>query len=582
MLFLLATLAFANPYATYIKGAAMTASDEYALGLAYSSSRAWLVGKYENPEQQLRVERITRDLIAASDRPDMIINVTLLDTPDVNASAYPGGFLLVNRGTLELLDDPQLAFVLGHELSHAILRHGANALNLATAAKTVTQLQSSRAAGDRAAVTQQANDLRTMSATFSRQQEYEADLYGMLYAVRAGWKAESSVAAMNSLKVSFGGDMPAYLAVNAEHPTFTDRIKEMNLGIATIHETLGRFDQGVAFFRAGRTDRAATAFQQFLTLFPNSSAAWANLGACWMREVPSALPYEDILPLHASSGQRVRGDRTVARERAVDALQKALALDPYDPVALGLFGVLALRDGDPASGYELLEEALELAPDSVPLMVDLGVAAAALEKHDEALKHWEAAHALAPTQAEPLVNIARLQESRKKKKQAIAAWNVVAALPGRAQEAAKHLEALGDKKAVAAAAAVAATANKPEALLIGTAQLAVRAPVDDFVKAFGPAVIDEQYDDLRYLAWPGIELVAQNDRVMNCLVQQSGAKTASGIAIGSELAAVTAVWGPPTDSVVVGAYNSQEWSGRGVAVGLIGGRVAELQIFVPE
>jgi predicted Zn-dependent protease len=581
MLLLLTTIASAaDPYGGYLTGFALNASDEYAMGKAYSETDAWLTGVWENPTQQLRVERICRELVAASDRPDLVVNVTLLDTSEVNASAYPGGFLLVNRGILELLDDPQLAFVIGHELSHAILRHGVNAMNLAAAAKTVTSLQASRAAGDRTTAAQQARDLRLLSAGYSRQQELEADMYGMLYAVRAGWDAQASIDSMATLKKAFPDDFPPEFAAFADHPTFTDRIAKLQAGRDNILATLHQFDEGVAFFHAGRTAPAVRSFQQFLTLFPHCGNAWANLGAAWMQQVPGTLPWKDVLPLHASSGQRVRSDATVARERAVDAIQHALAIDPYDPVAIGLFGVLALRDGQPDHAYELLARAHTLAPDSAAILVDLGNAAAALGKEDEALKHWDEAHALAADLAEPLVNVALMQEQRKKKKPAIAAWTAVAALPGWQAEAESHLATLGEKRAKAAAAA----APTLEQLTVGKTKVGVRTPVDDVVAALGPPVYQEAPDEdgYSYLVWDTLSVVAQNGRVLGCLLAgDSDLKTTGGVGIGSPATALQP-WGVPTTSFTLGAVDSRDWVPRGVAVSLLNDEVAEIELYLPE
>jgi Zn-dependent protease with chaperone function len=55
----------------------------------------------------------------------------------INAFALPGGFVFVNRGTIEAADnEAQLAAVMSHELSHVALRHGTNQATKALAAQT--------------------------------------------------------------------------------------------------------------------------------------------------------------------------------------------------------------------------------------------------------------------------------------------------------------------------------------------------------------------------------------------------------------------------------------------------------------
>ncbi|MEZ5403950.1 MAG: M48 family metalloprotease [Bryobacteraceae bacterium] len=68
------------------------------------------------------------------------VKVTLLDSPEVNAFALPGGFLFINRGLLEAVEsDSQLAGVIAHEISHAAARHGHRLMRRATIASIFYQ-----------------------------------------------------------------------------------------------------------------------------------------------------------------------------------------------------------------------------------------------------------------------------------------------------------------------------------------------------------------------------------------------------------------------------------------------------------
>lgn len=68
------------------------------------------------------------------------LQVTVLNSKEINAFALPGGFVFIERGILESVDDEsQLAGVIAHEISHAVARHGRKLMTKATIASIVYQ-----------------------------------------------------------------------------------------------------------------------------------------------------------------------------------------------------------------------------------------------------------------------------------------------------------------------------------------------------------------------------------------------------------------------------------------------------------
>jgi len=79
---------------------------------------------YDDPKLQEYVSRIGQRLVKHSDEPDMTFTFTVIDSPAVNASAYPGGYIYIYRGLLAYLEnEAELAGVLGHEIAHVTARH---------------------------------------------------------------------------------------------------------------------------------------------------------------------------------------------------------------------------------------------------------------------------------------------------------------------------------------------------------------------------------------------------------------------------------------------------------------------------
>jgi predicted Zn-dependent protease len=70
------------------------------------------------------VNRVTQNVVINSDI-KVPVTVKVIDSPEVNAFALPGGFLYVNRGLLEAADnEAELAGVIAHEAAHIAARHG--------------------------------------------------------------------------------------------------------------------------------------------------------------------------------------------------------------------------------------------------------------------------------------------------------------------------------------------------------------------------------------------------------------------------------------------------------------------------
>ncbi|HXF18735.1 MAG TPA: M48 family metalloprotease, partial [Burkholderiales bacterium] len=82
-------------------------------------------GEYKDPELQAYVNEVGQRLAKASHRPELDWHFTVLDTPDVNAFALPGGYVYVTRGIMAYMhSEADLAGVIGHEIGHVTARHG--------------------------------------------------------------------------------------------------------------------------------------------------------------------------------------------------------------------------------------------------------------------------------------------------------------------------------------------------------------------------------------------------------------------------------------------------------------------------
>lgn len=187
-------------------------------------------GEYSDPKLERMVAKVVGSLTVAAGYPDQTYQITILNSPNVNAFALPGGFLYVTRGLLALANDSaELAAVIAHEMGHVTANHGVQRQQ-----KEAEEQLASRVVSDvlsesqiaRAAVVR--GKLRL--AQFSRNQELEADAVGIKTIGNAGYDPFSAARFLQSMASyadfrSVSGATDASLDFLASHPNAPQRIE---------------------------------------------------------------------------------------------------------------------------------------------------------------------------------------------------------------------------------------------------------------------------------------------------------------------------------------------------------------------
>lgn len=183
-------------------------------------------GVYRNSEVERLVALIVSRLVEKSGETDRAYQITVLDSPSVNAFALPGGFVYVTRGLLALANDSsELAAVIAHEMGHIAASHGVKRNEKARTAsvrgKVVRDLLSG---GD---PTRETLDKLNL-ARFSRNQELEADQLGVELAGRAGFDPYAQARYLRSMQTfsrwkSGGGSGTDRLDFLSTHPSAPKR-----------------------------------------------------------------------------------------------------------------------------------------------------------------------------------------------------------------------------------------------------------------------------------------------------------------------------------------------------------------------
>jgi predicted Zn-dependent protease len=187
-------------------------------------------GEYSDQKLERAVAKIVGRLIASSDDPTQTYRVTILNSPNVNAFALPGGYLYVTRGLLALANDSsELAAVIAHEMAHVTANHGVQRQQKEAeevlAAEVVNDVLGGSANAQVALVR---GKLRL--AQFSRNQELEADAIGIRSSGKAGYDPYAasrflqSMATYSQFRAVSGAD-DSSLDFLASHPNAPQRIE---------------------------------------------------------------------------------------------------------------------------------------------------------------------------------------------------------------------------------------------------------------------------------------------------------------------------------------------------------------------
>lgn len=154
------------------------------------------MGLVDDPALEAYVAQLGQRLAAHSPRSQLDYRFQIIDLPEANAFALPGGHVYVSRGLLSLANsEDELAAVLGHEIGHIAARH---AVRRQTASAPLAPLQIAAALGGVAASIVSPNLGQIVAgigqlpgayvmAAYSREQEREADRLGQELAAAAGF-----------------------------------------------------------------------------------------------------------------------------------------------------------------------------------------------------------------------------------------------------------------------------------------------------------------------------------------------------------------------------------------------------------
>lgn len=249
-----------NPATGGLNLVLMSERREKAIGLEEHEKVLASMAIFEDEELLAYVEEVGNRVARVSHRPNLEYQFTIIDSPEINAFALPGGYVYVNRGLLTFLNsEAELAAVLGHEIGHITARHAVQQQAqgaLAKTAATVGGFVTAVATGS-GYVGSQISEVASIWAQtglsgFGREHELEADSLGAGYLVEAGYDPTAMIRVITTLKnqedfnrkVSNNGG--GYHGLFATHPRNDTRLQEAIAAVGKLSDgAIGEVDEAV-------------------------------------------------------------------------------------------------------------------------------------------------------------------------------------------------------------------------------------------------------------------------------------------------------------------------------------------------
>lgn len=218
----------------------ISASGEQEIGLEEHEKIVQSSVFYEDEAMNEYVTEIGNRVALAGDRPELEYQFFIIDSPEINAFALPGGYVYVNRGLINFLNsEAELAGVLAHEVAHITARHAVQQQARTTLARTAAQVGGIATAVVTGSgyVGSQISQVASIWAQaglsgFGREHELEADQLGAEYLRDAGYDPLAMIDALTVLKnhedfqrltTNRGG---GYHGLFASHPRSDTRLQQ--------------------------------------------------------------------------------------------------------------------------------------------------------------------------------------------------------------------------------------------------------------------------------------------------------------------------------------------------------------------
>jgi predicted Zn-dependent protease len=230
----------------------LSEAEEIELGKKFSAEYEKKVEILQNPVIDAYLNHIVRKLGDASQRPKWPYQVKVVNSGVINASAIPGGFLYLQRGLLEFVEDEnEMVGAMAHEVGHVVARHTTNQLVLTFMARNLYEKVKANLFRNNAVISGVIEALGgpvvlLAQLKYSRQNESEADMLGFYEMLRAGWHPNGLLKFFTRLEDMEKGRSTIDVMLS-DHPASKDRADAIRRELATVNVTAPLVEQTIQF-----------------------------------------------------------------------------------------------------------------------------------------------------------------------------------------------------------------------------------------------------------------------------------------------------------------------------------------------
>lgn len=334
---------------------------------AYPQIRQEWGGDFNDPELADYISKVGHKLAKMSQSPRLPYRFKVTNSSALNAVTLPGGKIFITRGLLaEMENEAQLAAVLGHEIGHAVARHGQKAMTwdivMQTAVIIAASAADSNRTADRTAIEAGMVAANLIRLGYSRKQELQADELGIDYMLKAGYHSDGAIQLQEILAKKEKKNRLLLASLMRSHPVSEARLSHVKWYAYSHEPGTAKYRKGDGFFERRFKEKTKKA----------------------RRVTKASVHHETALNYFKEK----------RKELAIEEIEKAIAIAP-DYAEFYIFkGDVAASQNDFSAAETAYRKAAEVEPEYYKPHSRLGSLAARQKNDDEVIRHHKKAISL--------------------------------------------------------------------------------------------------------------------------------------------------------------------------------------------